>query len=300
VQVDDLPTPGGLVQTVDVLGEKELALSLGLKAAGVLSAASDDLADANCLFGAEKGSLAATEASAANLTLLKAGEYLNAPRVQRALLSWAGLIVPRIRGVDHGAADLFSSSDLDGFLGRLLGGAVPVPTAAEGQATIPEAAKKACCGAEAIVRLVLDGKLKWKGRLAGERGYMSLLVDVEEVRALVRGADHGGFTASALQDRLQTADRAIRKLTAGGHLKTVTVVNPINRCPTLVVPNEEVERFEREYVSLFALAKQQGRHFRVVKKELEADGVKPAKDPEKVGATFYRRGVANRKAEPGT
>ena len=82
---------------------------------------------------------------------------------------------------------------------------------------------------------------------------MFLLVDVEELRSLVRGADHGGFTGEALQDRLQTADRVIRKLIAGGHLKTETVINPTA---------EEVERFEREFVSLFMLAKQQGRHFR--------------------------------------
>ena len=106
---------------------------------------------------------------------------------------------------------------------------------------------------------------------------------------MVRGADHGGFTGKALQDRLQTADRVIRKLIAGGHLKTGTVINPINRCPTVIVTDEEVERFEREFVSLFVLAKQQGRHFRVVKKGLEAAGVKPAMDPETVGATFYRR-----------
>jgi len=43
------------------------------------------------------------------------------------------------------------------------------------------------------------------------------------------------------------------------------------------------------YVSLFGLAKQQGRHFRAVKKELDAAGVKPALNPERIGATFYRR-----------
>lgn len=260
-----------------------------LMAAGVLSEASVELSDANCTFDAEKGSLAATEASAAGLTLLKAGEYLNAPRVHRVLLHQAGLIAPRIRGGDHGAADMFAPEDLDGFLDRLLEGAVPVAAAADGQGAIPEAAKKACCGAEAIVRLAIEGKLAHKWKLASERGYMSLLVDVEEIRALVRGADHGGFTGKALQARLQTTDRVTRNLIAGGHLKTETVIHPINRCPTAIVTAEEVERFEAEYVSLFVLAKQQRRHFRAVKKDIEAGGVKPAMDPDVVGATFYRR-----------
>jgi hypothetical protein len=32
----------------------------------------------------------------------RAGEYLNAPRVQRGMLYRAGLIAPRVRGADHG------------------------------------------------------------------------------------------------------------------------------------------------------------------------------------------------------
>jgi hypothetical protein len=38
------------------------------------------------------------------------------------------------------------------------------------------------------------------------------------------------------------------------------------------------------------MAKQQGRNFWAVKKRRhEAAGIEPAMDPEKVGATFYRR-----------
>jgi len=42
-------------------------------------------------------------------------------------------------------------------------------------------------------------------------------------------------------------------------------------------------------VSLFALAKQRPKHFRVVKTALEADGIEPAFGPKKIGASFYRR-----------
>jgi hypothetical protein len=260
-----------------------------LKAAGTLSPGTDTLADGNCLFDAEKGSLAAREASAATLTLLKAGEYLNAPRVQRVLLHRAGFIVPRIRAGDHGAADMFAPADLDRFLDRLLDGAVAVPAAGDGQATIPEAAKRACCGAETIVSLALEGRLSRKRRPAGKRGYMALLVDVEEVRSLVRGPDLDGLTREAVTDRLRVSDKVTCNLVAGGHLRTVTAINPINRCPTVIVPNEEIARFEREFVSLFALAKQQERHFRKLKQELDASGIQPALDPKKIGATFYRR-----------
>ena len=269
------------------LHPKRLRKLLGV--AGMLPTDADGLADGNCLFDAEKGSIAALEAAAATLSVRKAGEYLNAPRVQRDRLYRSGLIVPRLRGADHGAADQFAPEDLDAFLDRLLAGAKPVKAAKAGQVNVPEAARLAFCMSEEIVRLILDGKLDRKWQLRGERGYMSVLIDVEEVRALVRGPDHGGLTGMGIKDKLSTTTKVAAALIKHGHLATITVVNPVNRCPTVVVPVEEVERFARKYISLFALAKQQRRHFRAVKKELEAAGVDPALDPVKVGATFYRR-----------
>ena len=54
-----------------------------LEAAGALPEGSDDLSGGNCLFDAQRGSIVALEAVAATLSVRKAGEYLNAPRVQR-------------------------------------------------------------------------------------------------------------------------------------------------------------------------------------------------------------------------
>jgi hypothetical protein len=141
-----------------------------LQASGMLPEHSDDLVDANCLFDAQRGSTLATHASAATLSVSDAGKYLNAPRVQRDRLYRAGIIVPRIRGGDHGAADQFAPEDLDAFLARLLGGAQPVWAAAGGQVTIPQAAHRAFCMSEDVVLLVLDGKIRRKWNLAGEPG----------------------------------------------------------------------------------------------------------------------------------
>jgi hypothetical protein len=44
-----------------------------------------------------------------------------------------------------------------------------------------------------------------------------------------------------------------------------------------------VERFEREFLPLFAIARQRRRHFMVVKKELQHAGVEPAFNPKKIG-----------------
>lgn len=260
-----------------------------LEASGVLADGSDGLADGNCLFDAQRGLMVGSEAAAATLSIRKAGEYLNAPRVQRDRLFQSGIITPRIQGGDHGAADQFAPADLDAFLAALLNGAEPVAAACDGQVAIPQAAKLAFCMSEEIVRLVLDGMLKRKWRLIPERGYMSLLIDIEEVRALVRGPDHGGLTGLQIKDKLSTTAKVAAALIKHGHLKSVTVVNPINRCPTVVVPIAEVERFEREFVSLFALARRRNCHHMAVKKKLDEAGVKSAMDPKKIGATFYRR-----------
>lgn len=269
------------------LHPKRLRKLLG--ASGVLPEGAADLADGNCLFDAEKGSLTAREASAATISVRQAGVYLNAPRVQRDMLYRSGLIVPRLRAGDHGAADQFASEDLDAFLRRLLDGAKPTKASGRGRANIPDAARFACCTSETVVRLILDSKLQRKWRLTAERGYMSVLVDIEEVRTLVRGRDPGGLTGLQIKDKLSTTAKVASALIKHGHLKSITAINPINRCPTVVVPIHEVERFEREFVSLFALARQLRRHHLAVKKELEAAGVEPVFDPKKIGASFYRR-----------
>jgi hypothetical protein len=150
-------------------------------------------------------------------------------------------------------------------------------------------AKRACCSAAEIVRFILDKKLKWVGRLAGVDGYMSVLVDLEEIRGLVRGDDHGGLTPVQVAAALDTTDRVARALIAHGHLATVSVIHPVNKCPQTVVMPDEVERFQRKYVSLFGLAKERGRHFRKLKQELDAAGTKLVFDAEKIGATFYAR-----------
>src|SRR3546814_18504790 len=85
----------------------------------------------------------------------------------------------------------FAKCDLDAFLGRLLANAREVFDGVPGFFTIPETAKRACCSASEIVAMILNGRLTRVGRRRGVSGYMSVLVDVEETRGLVRRMDHG-------------------------------------------------------------------------------------------------------------
>jgi hypothetical protein len=259
-----------------------------LRAAGITGEHQDLLADANVVFAAEEASSAVRKAKG-SFSLPEAGKYLNAPRVQIKLIADNGFITPHLSATAFGAVDQYALADLDDFLRRLLEGAKPVNTPKDGQVDIPAAAKRAHCSAATIIQLVLDKKLKWVGRQAGVEGYLAVLVDLEEIRGLVRGDDHGGLTPYQVACELGVTDKVSRQLIRHGKITTVDVINPINKCPQTVVMPTEVERFRREYVSLFALAKERGRHFRKLKQELDDAGVEPAFDPDEIGATVYRR-----------
>jgi hypothetical protein len=264
-----------------------------LRAAGIIGEDQDPLVDASVVFAAGKASSVITRAKGA-MSLPAAGEYLNAPRVHRVLLVEAGILVPCLSAAGFGAVDQFAVADLDEFLRRLLDGAEEVKKPKAGQVGIPAAAKRANCKAAEIVRFILDKKLKWVGRLTGLEGYLSVLVELEEIRGLVRGEDHGGLTPNQVACAIEAHDRVARALIRLGHIKTVNTINPINRCPQVVVMPAEVARFQRKYVSLFGLAKERRRHFRKLKQEMDEAGAEPVFDAEKVGATFYRREVANK------
>ena len=51
---------------------------------------------------------------------------------------------------------------------------------------------------------------------------MTVLVDVEEVRALVRGPDHGGLTGMEIKDKLSTTAKVAAALIKHGHMATIT------------------------------------------------------------------------------
>jgi hypothetical protein len=258
-----------------------------LRAAGIVKADQDPLVDANVIFPSGEAYRVATR-DRVSVSLIEVGRYLNLSRVQRSLLVEAGFLKPSL-GRTHGKLDQYATADLDEFLKRLLEGAVPIRKAKEGQVDIRTAAKRACCSAAGIVGFILDMQLKWVGRSVGVDGYQSVLVDLVEIRELVRGDGHGGLTQLQIAKALKTTDRVVRALIANDCLVAITVINPVNKCPQQVVLSVEVERFDREFVSLFALAKQRRQHFLKLKQEFDEAGVEPVFDVNKIGATFYRR-----------
>ncbi|MBJ6127865.1 TniQ family protein [Microvirga splendida] len=263
-------------------GEHPKRLRKLLLRQGLIDEDSRDLSDDQVVFPVGATASLALEVTGA-LSLKRAGHYLNAPRVQMTLLHEAGLIRP-LAGKGSDLRPVFARAELDGFLARLLGDAEPVTVPMEGMATvpmegmatIPEAAKRANCSAQEIVAAILERSLGFIGQRTGTRGYLSVLVNVEEVRAAVRRPDHGSLSLRDVERRLGVHTSAVQGLIAGGHLASEVAVNPVNRCPQTVVTEVEMTRFESETVTLSRLARERHQSREALRRMLAARGIKPA------------------------
>lgn len=222
-----------------------------------------------------------------------AGKRFNIPRVQMDILVRSGILTPCVP-VSAGVIDRYAPADIEAFLRRLLAGARTVRTPTRNQKSIAKAARSACCTSTEVVRLILDGKLNWVGRLAGKRGYMSILVDSEEIRANTKGPGHGGVTKGQMCKRLHTQAHVVRGLIEIGALRTFVAQNAENRCPLVVIRADDADQFERDFVSLVQLEKERGKSAWRLLKAFNAAGVTPAFDRDVVGARFYRRSAVNK------
>jgi hypothetical protein len=260
-----------------------------LLARGFMAQDESDTPADQVMFDAGIADLIADSGAVDGLPQRDIAEYLNADRVHAKLLTDSGIIPPVAGTGAEGVNALYAKSELDRFLKRLLADAVPVPAPPEGACPIPKAAKHANCSAMEIVRLILERKLAWVGRQAGEPGYLSVLVNYAEIRRLVRGPTLDGLTAEQIIKTMRTTYKVVNALIAAGHLPTRTVINPLNRCPVDIVSREDFSAFQARYATLFELAREAGIHHLALKARLVAQGIEPAFHKEVIGATFYRR-----------
>jgi hypothetical protein len=259
-----------------------------LRSAGVIGEDQMALSDHNVRFDAEAGA-AIVRAAESSLSLAAAHIYLNAPRSQADVLVKAGIIAPHLPASAAGGYDRYAIADLDVLLARLAFGAKPVVRPKSLEVGIQDAAKKACCSAADIVRLILERKLPWTGRLCGANGYLGVLVRVDQVRNALPRPVMDGVPLEVVRRKLATNHRVLLALIADKHLATYRAVNPVNKCSQTVVAQAELERFQATYVSLHVLAKERGLHHLAMKRILDEKGIRPALNHEVVYARFYRR-----------
>jgi hypothetical protein len=226
---------------------------------------------------------------AESMSMEKLRAYLNVPRPHDRGLLEHGFIKPMMAGGRASGAHAFLRTDLDSFLDRLQRDADPALHGDPAMVPLIAAAKHSCAAVMNVVALVMDRKLSRVGQDPGQEGFLSVLVDVEEVRPLVTGPDYDGVSLRDLEKRLSASTRAVKALVEKGFLATVTVKNPVTGWMQPIVREEELDRFQHEYVSLHTLARERGEHFAPVKKALVAAGVIPVGDPAELKQTLYRR-----------
>ena len=178
--------------------------------------------------------------------------------------------------------------EIDAFLSRLLGRAPVVSTAPDGTADIHTTAKKVRRTLVEIVQAILRGKLDCIGRRDSATGFASVLVNIEQARVATKLEAPPGVPASVLARRMQTSTKNITQLIRLGSLRAITVINPVNRNPLRIIEFSEIERFQKEYISLYHLAQSAGQSMPAINSDLRKKGV-TAVDFTGVSTTFYRR-----------
>ncbi|UGV26999.1 hypothetical protein E0H22_15660 [Rhodopseudomonas boonkerdii] len=221
------------------------------------------------------------------LTLKEVENYLNAPRPLASSLSDAGLI--RRHAVGEGTTDRYLKSELDQLISSMYAKAVAVAVPGPEMCSVSEAAKRTNCTTVEVVRLIRDGGLDRVQHVHGKTsGILDLLVDVEEVRLRTRLPELDGLLPLDAARLLRTNQDVVKKLIKLGELQTITQKHPIKRNPINIVQTEEIKRFQRQYVSLFSLARERDIGLPKLKRQLAEIGIQPAFRDE-LGATFYRR-----------
>ncbi|HVJ33169.1 MAG TPA: hypothetical protein VND94_08635 [Terriglobia bacterium] len=227
---------------------------------------------------------------AGSLNFREVLETINIGRPQLDALHSAGILTPDIVH-DLGEFQVrgFSRQNLDAFIDALRSGATPVQEISDQLMPIPDASRRACCKAAETVRLILDGRLTRKGLLTTGTGYMAILVDPEEIKPMVRRADHGGVSLRQAEKHLGVSTRVLTALIVNDYLPSREAINPGNRCAQRVVDLVDLDAFRSTYISLTELASKLRAYPGDLAPRLAAKGLQLAFPLDVIHASYYHR-----------
>ena len=259
-----------------------------LLALGIIDTLADHLSDHRVVFDAE-GAIGALELLGSAMSLKGAADYLNIPRPHdRTVLAPPFISPVQVPSPRGGHRLAFPRQALDELMEKLVAKASREQAEGGEYVWLAQASKQCVRPLLDILTLLFDGKLAQIKLDPLERGFKSILVNLEEVR----GHLHTTRTTLSLRDaehRLKASTQVVKALVDRGHLPSTLEVNPISNLPSRVVLPEDLGAFMETYVSLMGLSRERGVHFRALKSQLHAAGVVPAFDPQAVPATFYLR-----------
>lgn len=226
------------------------------------------------------------DGEADRISLKKTETYINASRPTAAILRDAGIIEQTGTGT---AIQVFSKAGLDDFLDRLQRRTRVVDQAPPGIYDLRIATKKAKCSIVDIVTMILDDRLSWVGRLRGTSGVHSIMVDPQEVRSNINRRQMQGLTMQKAERYMHISHQVRQALIRVGAIVTTRELHPTLNHLVEVISLDEIERFNRTYVSLSELARELKQSLATVRGTLASAGFYPAPELQDVPRFYYRR-----------
>ncbi len=187
----------------------------------------------------------------------------------------------------------FAREDINAMLARLFEGAADVETPAERQVPMMRARHLALASHVEILRFILDGKLTWKGRLAGRSDLGALLLDADECIQLVRALapPMENFLFADLEEAITGLNKnSVPFLVKLKKLDEDEEFSPRARRLVPVITRASVEEFRRQYVTAGELCQAHGLHHKQVRSILDRVGIEEEFDAKAVKTTIYDRG----------
>lgn len=259
-----------------------------LLALGVLDALADHLSDDRVVFEVD-GAADALQLLGTAMSLEGAADYLNIPRPHdRTVLAPPFINPVQVPSPRGGHRLAFPRQALDELMAKLVAKASQEQADGGEYVWLARASKQCVRPLLEILTLLFDGKLAQVRLDPLERGFKSILVNLDEVR----GHLHASRTTLSLRDvehRLKASTQVVKALVDRDYLPSTLELNPISNLPSRVVLPGDLDAFMDTYVSLMGLARERGLHFRALKSQLKAAGIVPAFEPQAVPATFYLR-----------
>lgn len=175
----------------------------------------------------------------------------------------------------RGAKPLYDSQDTKSLLLRLRGNAASTP-APDAFVDILEVRAAAGCTLAEVLDLLMSCALTRVHFDETRPGLLSILVDPREVREIREKRSPNIVPVELAHSNLgPIAIRDIWRLVDSGHLTKIDVPHHVNGKPWSVLTAWSVELFEERYASLDKLAARLLTDARLLRRELEAEGIDP-------------------------
>lgn len=195
-------------------------------------------------------------------------------------------IAPLVSGTE---SVLFNGEQIDAFIKTLQDGAVEVDGIPQGACNLGAVCHQAQCRLADVTGLIAAGKLSWVGRRRGVTGLRSIVVNVDEVRGLLRGPDLRGRTRRHAQLVLRISNRTMNALIERGIIATTMQRHPSVARDVIVIAPEQLDQFAARYMRPTEVAAQLGVPIRSLSAVLRGHGIKPELATADFHAPFYAR-----------